>query len=99
VLHSAWDVVFVEASSEEVDRVPHPLRSLQRVGYARVGIEILGIPPFAKGAKDGAPGNYCGLIKIARCGFPWKKTTKRPIVPVYTNCETALALHSGRAKL
>jgi hypothetical protein len=22
--------------------------------------------------------NYCGLIKIARCGFPWKKTTKWP---------------------
>jgi hypothetical protein len=35
--------------------------------------------------------NYGGLIKIARCGFPWKKTTKRPIAPVYTNCETALA--------
>jgi hypothetical protein len=27
---------------------------------------------------------------MARCGFPWKKTTKRPVVPVYTNCETAL---------
>jgi hypothetical protein len=36
--------------------VPHPLRSLQRVGYATVGIEIRGIPPFAKSAKDGAPG-------------------------------------------
>ena len=34
--------------------------------------------------------NYCGLIKIARCGFPWKKTTKRPIASVYTYCETAL---------
>jgi hypothetical protein len=32
--------------------VPHPLRSLQRVGYATVGIEIRGIPPFAKSAKD-----------------------------------------------
>ena len=21
---------------------------------------------------------YSGLIKIARCGFPWKKTTRRP---------------------
>jgi hypothetical protein len=39
-----------------VSRVPHPLRSLQRVGYATVGIEIRGIPPFAKSAKDGAPG-------------------------------------------
>jgi hypothetical protein len=36
--------------------------------------------------------NYCGLIKIARCGFPWKKTTKRPITSVYTNCETSLEL-------
>jgi drug/metabolite transporter (DMT)-like permease len=35
--------------------------------------------------------NYCGLIKIARCGFPWKKTTKRPVTSVYTNCETAQA--------
>jgi hypothetical protein len=25
------------------------------VGYAMVGIEIRGIPPFAKSAKDGAP--------------------------------------------
>src|SRR5665213_19354 len=22
--------------------------------------------------------NYCGLIKVAKCGFPWEKTTKRP---------------------
>jgi hypothetical protein len=34
--------------------------------------------------------NYCGPKKFVRSGFPWKKTTKRPIVPVYTNCETAL---------
>jgi hypothetical protein len=34
--------------------------------------------------------NYCGLIKIARCGFPWQKTTKRPVASVYTNCETGL---------
>ncbi len=35
--------------------------------------------------------NYCGLIKIAKCGFPWKKTTKSRIVSVHTNCETAVA--------
>src|SRR6202167_2217805 len=35
--------------------------------------------------------NYGGLIKIARSGFPWEKTTKRPTSSVYTNCETALA--------
>ena len=33
------------------------MRCLQRVGYATVGIEIRGIPPFAKSAKDGAPGD------------------------------------------
>jgi hypothetical protein len=36
--------------------------------------------------------NYYGLMKIARCGFPWKKTTNRPIASVYSNCETAFAL-------
>jgi hypothetical protein len=34
--------------------------------------------------------NYCGLIKIARCGFLWEKTTKMHIASVYTNCETAV---------
>ena len=33
--------------------------------------------------------NYCGLINIARSGFPWEKTTKRPVASVYTHCETA----------
>jgi VWFA-related protein len=33
--------------------------------------------------------NYRGLTKIARCGFPGRKTTNRPISSVYTNCETA----------
>jgi VWFA-related protein len=33
--------------------------------------------------------NYYGQIRIARCGFPWQKTTKRPISSVYANCETA----------
>ena len=28
------------------------MRSWQRVGYATVGLEIRGIPPFAKSAKD-----------------------------------------------
>jgi hypothetical protein len=45
-------LVFGTAGSTTKRRVPHPLRSLQRVGYATVGIEIRGIPPFAKGAKD-----------------------------------------------
>src|SRR5271170_3893247 len=33
--------------------------------------------------------NYCGLIKVARTGFPWEKTTKGDVASVYTNCETA----------
>jgi hypothetical protein len=49
-------LVFGTAGSTTKRRVPHPLRSLQRVGYATVRIEIRGIPPFAKSAKDGAPG-------------------------------------------
>jgi len=48
--------VFRTAGSTTKRRVPHPLRFLQRVGYATVGIETRGIPPFAKNAKDGAPG-------------------------------------------
>jgi hypothetical protein len=41
-------------------RVPHPLRSLQRVGYANVGIEIL--DPSQKTARMGHPevgGTFC----------------------------------------
>jgi CheY-like chemotaxis protein len=34
--------------------------------------------------------NYCGLIKFARSGFPWEKTTKGDVASVYTNCETAI---------
>ena len=39
--------------------------------------------------------NYSGPIKIARCGFPWQKTTKRPVDSVCTNCETAYAVISA----
>ena len=35
--------------------------------------------------------NDCGLVKTARSGFPWEKTTKSSFASVYTNCETALA--------
>ncbi len=42
--------------------------------------------------------NYCGLIKIARSGFPWEKTTRRSLASVYTNCETAVALRLITAK-
>jgi hypothetical protein len=39
--------------------------------------------------------NYCGLIKVARSGFPWEKTTKGDVAPVYTNYETAIGLSCG----
>jgi hypothetical protein len=39
---------------------------LQRMGYATVGIEILGIPPFAKNAKDGAPGDLLHFLPRTR---------------------------------
>jgi membrane-associated protease RseP (regulator of RpoE activity) len=38
---------------------------------------------------------YCGMVKIARCGFPWEKTTKRSMASVYTICETAMAVVLG----
>src|ERR1700722_73271 len=27
--------------------------------------------------------NYCGLVKVARSGFPWEKTTKGEVAPPY----------------
>jgi hypothetical protein len=58
--------VFGTAGSTTKRRVPHPLRSLQRVGYATVGIEIRGIPPFAKNAKDGAPRDLLQVLPRTR---------------------------------
>ena len=54
-------LVFDTAGGTTKRRVPHPLRSWQRVGYATVGIEIGGIPPFAKSAKGGAPRGFVAL--------------------------------------
>ena len=36
-----------------------------------------------------------GPIKVARCGFPWEKTTKRPNTSICANCETAYAVNSA----
>jgi hypothetical protein len=33
-------------------------------------------------------------MKIAKCGFPWEKTTKWPAASFYINCETALGKRS-----
>ena len=50
--------------------------------------------------------NYRAPIKVARCGFPWEKTTKRPVASVYTHCESAYgdsccpqAAHAGARML
>jgi hypothetical protein len=43
--------------------------------------------------------NFFGLKKIARCGFPWEKTTKAFSASVYTYCETALIVASITALL
>jgi hypothetical protein len=59
-------LVFGTAGSTTNRRVPHPLRFLQRVGYTTVGIEIRGIPPFAKSAKDGAPGDLLHFLQRTR---------------------------------
>ncbi len=45
--------------------------------------------------------NYCGLINLARGGFPWEKTTKGEVASVYTNCDTAYSgflLRSGKER-
>jgi hypothetical protein len=34
--------------------------------------------------------NYCGMIRIARCGFPWEKTTKRPVASRISCAEHSL---------
>jgi hypothetical protein len=43
--------------------------------------------------------NCFGLKKIARCGFPWEKTTKAFSASVYTYCETALIVATITALL
>jgi Carboxypeptidase regulatory-like domain/TonB dependent receptor len=43
--------------------------------------------------------NYCGRVEIARCGFPWEKTTKRPIASLNTNYEAALTQFAGSIKV
>jgi hypothetical protein len=35
--------------------------------------------------------NYFGLIKVAKSGFPWEKTTTGDVASIYTNCETAIS--------
>ena len=42
---------------------------------------------------------WCLVQEIRVCGFPWEKTTKRPVASVYTNCETAVAFSVNSAQL
>ena len=65
-------LVFGTAGSTTKRRVPHPLRCLQRVGYATVGIEIRGIPPFAK-KHEGPWISYCAAPAMAACAAFFKE--------------------------
>jgi hypothetical protein len=56
-------------ASIESLRVPHPLRSLQRVGYAKAWVEMLLFPSFAKSAKHGPPGVLSHVIPSAPALF------------------------------
>jgi hypothetical protein len=54
-------------------------------GEERVGRAL---PIRCHAAFSGQPGvnvkrfrNYCGLMKVARSGFPWEKTTKGDVAP------------------
>jgi hypothetical protein len=53
-----------EETSSRLSRVWHAF--WQRVGYATVGIEVRSIPPFAKSAKDGAPGDLLHFLPRTR---------------------------------
>ena len=61
-------------------RVAHPLRSLQRMGYATVGIEIRGIPPFAK-KREGPRISYCAAPAMAACAAFFKESRMRFVDP------------------
>jgi hypothetical protein len=61
-------------------RVPHPLRSLQRVGYANVGIEILGSHPSQRTRRMGHPEVGCTSCRMPfhpLCGSATPVETER----------------------
>ena len=72
--------------------MPHPLRLLQRVGYATAGIEIRGIPPFAKKREGPFPTARPQLWQRVRLSFkesrirfvdptrPYRKTGGSPTI-------------------
>ena len=75
------------------DRVPHPSRSLRRVGkdeYAGEGLRVQssGIPPFAKSAKAGAPGQWSSR----KCAFRNSPTPRAPH-GIRTPCASRLTHH------
>lgn len=52
-------------------RVPHPLRSMQRVGDAKVRI-----PPFANSAKEGHPRKFVAILKLKNvCTQAYRNST------------------------
>jgi hypothetical protein len=93
--------VFGTAGSTTKVRVPHPLRFFQRVGYAKVGIEIRGIPPFAKSAKDGAPRDllHCRRRNIKPCSRLLSQFTGSTLISWrwLPSCKFPLQLRMGTA--
>jgi hypothetical protein len=68
---------------------PGGWQSRERHFGRSLGSKSFSVPDLAKQYLERFR-NYCGLIKVARSGFPWEKTTKGDVASVYTNCETAL---------
>jgi hypothetical protein len=60
-------------------RVPHPLRSLQRVGYANVGIEILGSHPLQRTRR--IPDFLLAAPSMAACAAFYKESRMKFVDP------------------
>jgi hypothetical protein len=81
--------------------VPSALPALPPPGLCRAALGLSAHagqpdPPRAPGARSYTLEqfrNCCGLKKIARCGFPWEKTTKRPVA-ARISCSGALVERS-----
>jgi hypothetical protein len=60
-------------------RVPHPLRSLQRVGYANVGIEIRG--SHLRKEREGPRTSYYAAPSLAACAAFYKGSRMKFVDP------------------
>jgi hypothetical protein len=85
-------------------RVPHPLRSLQRVGIRESLYRDSWIPPFAKNAKDGAPADSWRFLPNA-VSSPvgrrrrWRLKTNQPSGRVGTSPEGTVESSPGRTRI